>query len=87
MIDLRSDVVTKAPEQMIKIMSQTPCVNNPFLDDYQTLRFEERIAKMFNKDGAVFFLTSSMANLAAVLLYTKPSSEVIISSTSHSIER
>jgi threonine aldolase len=42
---------------------------------------------MFNKEAAIFFLTASMANLAAVLLHTKPGSEVIISSTSHSVER
>lgn len=33
-IDLRSDVVTRAPEAMLKIMSETPCVNNASLDDF-----------------------------------------------------
>jgi threonine aldolase len=86
MIDLRSDVVTKAPSEMLKIMSEAPCVNDPALDDLETNRFEEKLAKMFNKSGAVFFLNSSMSNLAACLLFTKPGSEVIISSSCHSVE-
>lgn len=87
MIDLRSDVVTRAPQQMLHLMSQAHCENNSSLDDFETIRFEERLAALFNKEAAIFFLTSSMSNLAAVLLHTKPSSEVIISSTSHSVER
>ena len=49
--------------------------------------FEERLAQLFNKEAAVFFVSAAMANLAAVLLYTRPGSEVIIASTSHSVER
>jgi threonine aldolase len=42
---------------------------------------------MFAKDGAVFFLTASMANLASVLYHSRAGTEIIISSSSHSIER
>jgi threonine aldolase len=40
MIDLRSDVVTKAPEEMLKVMSEAKCLNDDALDDYETTRFE-----------------------------------------------
>jgi threonine aldolase len=87
MIDLRSDVVTRAPEKMLEAMSEAKCENNSALDDFETLDFEDRLAKLFNKESALFFVSAAMANLAAVLLYTKPGSEIIIASTSHSVER
>ncbi|XP_031505881.1 uncharacterized protein LOC116268317 [Nymphaea colorata] len=72
---------------MLKVMSEAECLNDPALDDYETLRFEERLAKDFNKEAAIFFLTSSMSNLAAVLLHTRPGSEVILASSAHTVER
>jgi threonine aldolase len=74
MIDLRSDVVTRAPEQMLLAMSQAECQNDSALDDFETMRCEERLARLFNKEGAIFFVSAAMANLAAVLLYTRPGS-------------
>lgn len=49
MIDLRSDVVTRAPPEMLLAMSQAECQNDSALDDFETMKCERRIAALFNK--------------------------------------
>lgn len=84
---MRSDVVTRAPQAMLEIMSQADVKNNESLDDIGAISFENRLADIFGKEAALFFPTASMANIAAVIAQTRPGSEIIISSSCHSVER
>ena len=88
MIDLRSDVISRAPQEMLKILKETEIRNNynTFnFDDPTCITFEEDMAKMFGKEEALVFVSSTMSNLASVILHTKPGDEVIVASTSHAV--
>lgn len=87
-IDLRSDVVTRAPTEMLKLMSEYQFVHESRdYDDLITVKLEGIMANMFGKESGIFFPTTTMANVASVIGWAKPGSEVIIASNSHSVER
>ena len=73
-IDLRSDVHSKAPPAMLKAMSECRVSNDANMDDEVANTFQKQIATLFGKEDALFFPTATMANLAAVVAFTRPGS-------------
>lgn len=49
LIDFRSDVLSKAPEGMLKAMSEAVVGDDLFGDDPTTNLFESTVAQTFNK--------------------------------------
>ena len=82
-IDLRSDTVTKPSQGMLDAMMSAQVGDDVFGEDPTVNTLEERLAKMFGKDKAVYFPSGSMANQTAIKLHTNPSEQVICDKYAH----
>ncbi|PTM06522.1 MAG: threonine aldolase [Bacteroidetes bacterium] len=82
-IDLRSDTITKPTKGMLDAMMSAKVGDDVYKEDPTVNALEERIAKMFGKEKALFFPTGSMANQAAIKLHTNPGEQVICDKYAH----
>ncbi len=82
-IDLRSDTVTKPNKAMLKAMMHARVGDDVFREDETVNKLEERVAKMFGKEKALFFPSGTMANQTAVKLHTNPGEQVICDTYAH----
>jgi threonine aldolase len=82
-IDLRSDTVTKPSKLMLEAMMQAKVGDDVFREDETVNILEKRLAKMFNKDMALFFPSGTMANQTAIKLHTNPGDQVICDKYAH----
>ena len=83
MIDLRSDTVTKPTKLMLEAMMNAKVGDDVFREDPTVNQLEERLAKMFGKQKALFFPSGSMANQVAIKLHTNPGEQVICDKYAH----
>ncbi len=82
-IDLRSDTVTKPTKEMLNVMMQADVGDDVYKEDPTVNALEEKVAKMFGKDKALFFPSGSMANQAAIKLHTQPGEQLIADQYAH----
>ncbi len=82
-IDLRSDTVTKPTKGMLKAMMNAQVGDDVYKEDPSVNALEEKLAKLFGKDEALFFPTGSMANQAAIKLHTQPADQLICDKWAH----
>jgi len=82
-IDLRSDTVTQPTQGMLDAMMSAKTGDDVYKEDPTVNELEERIAKMFGMDHALFFPTGSMANQTALKLHTNPGDQVICDTNAH----
>jgi threonine aldolase len=82
-IDLRSDTVTKPTQAMIDAMMQAKVGDDVFSEDPTVNILEDRLAKMFGKQKALFFPSGTMANQTAIKLHTNPGEQVICDKYAH----
>jgi len=82
-IDLRSDTVTKPSKGMLDAMMSARVGDDVFREDPTVNQLEERLAKMFGKEKALFFPSGSMANQIAIKLHTNPGEQVICDKYAH----
>lgn len=82
-IDLRSDTVTKPSKAMLDAMMQAQVGDDVFREDPTVNELEARIAKMFDKEEALFFPSGTMANQTALKLHTNPGDQVICDKYAH----
>jgi threonine aldolase len=68
-IDLRSDTVTKPTQEMRYAMANCEVGDDVFGEDPTVVELENRVARLFNKEAALFFPTGTMANLTAVMTW------------------
>jgi threonine aldolase len=84
MIDLRSDTVTQPSIQMRKSTLDCLVGDDVYGEDQTIHLLQERAAKMFNKEAALFFPSGTMSNLTAILTWSpKRGSEIIVGDKSH----
>jgi len=84
MIDLRSDTVTKPSIEMRKAMETAEVGDDVYGEDPTINELQGRMAKMFNKESALFFPSGTMCNLAAILSWCpERGSEIIVGDRSH----
>jgi threonine aldolase len=84
MIDLRSDTVTKPTAVMRKAMSEAIVGDDVFGEDITIKELEYKVAKMFQKDAALFFPSGTMSNLTALLTWCPlRGSEFIVGDKNH----
>lgn len=84
MIDLRSDTVTKPTQEMRDAMSVAVVGDDVFYEDTTIQLLENTVAKMFQKDAALFFPSGTMSNLAAILAWCpNRGAEFIVGDNSH----
>ncbi|SFZ91716.1 L-threonine aldolase [Flaviramulus basaltis] len=82
-IDLRSDTVTKPSKDMLSAMMQAKVGDDVFREDPTVNELENRLAKMFGKEQALFFPSGTMANQTALKLHTNPGDQVICDTYAH----
>lgn len=83
MIDLRSDVVTKPTPAMLEAMMSAQVGNSLLNEDPTVLALEQRLAKMFGMQSALYLPSATMANQIAIKIATQPTDEVICEVSSH----
>jgi threonine aldolase len=83
MIDIRSDTVTKPSAAMRQAMANAD-VGDDVLDGDPTVRkLEARVAELLGTERALFFPTGTMANQAAIVVLSKPGTEIFVHDDSH----
>ncbi|MGB8373792.1 MAG: GntG family PLP-dependent aldolase [Salegentibacter sp.] len=82
-IDLRSDTVTRPTTGMLQAMMGAEVGDDVYKEDPSVNALEEKLAKMFGKDEALFFPSGSMANQAAIKLHTQPGEQLICDKWAH----
>ena len=82
-IDLRSDTVTRPGKEMLEAMFNAKVGDDVFNEDPTVIELQNKVAKLFQKDAALFVPSGTMANQIAIKVHTKPGDEVICDTTSH----
>jgi threonine aldolase len=83
-IDLRSDTVTQPTYEMRQAMANAIVGDDVYGEDPSVLELEQRVARLFQKDSALFFPSGTMCNLTAILTWcTSRGGEIIVGDKSH----
>lgn len=82
-IDLRSDTVTKPTKGMLEAMMSATLGDDVYAEDPTVAQLEERTAKLFSKEAALFCPSGTMTNQIAIKCHTQPGDELIAESNSH----
>lgn len=82
-IDLRSDTVTKPSKAMLEAMFCAEVGDDVFNEDPTLLALEEKAAKLFGKESALFCPSGTMTNQIAIKCHTQPGDELICDVNSH----
>ena len=82
-VDLRSDTVTKPSAGMREIMSAAEVGDDVYGEDPTVNSLENRVAKLFGKEAALFCPTGSMANQLSIRILVAPGEELITETNSH----
>lgn len=83
MIDFRSDTVTKPSAGMLNAMMQAKVGDDVFGEDPTVNELEDKSAKMFEMEAALFCPSGTMTNQIAIKCNTQPGDEVICDKLSH----
>ena len=83
MIDLRSDTLTKPTAGMLEAMMSAKVGDDVWGEDPSVNELEEKAAKMFDMQAAVFCPSGTMTNQIAIKVHTAPGDEVICDRASH----
>lgn len=83
-VDLRSDTVSQPTKKMREAMATALVGDDVMCEDPTINELEEKCAKMFGKEAAIFISSGTMGNLIAIMIHcNQRSSEVIVGSQSH----
>ncbi|MFL5762510.1 MAG: threonine aldolase family protein [Bacteroidia bacterium] len=82
-IDLRSDTVTKPSKAMLDAMFNAEVGDDVFAEEPTVTALEQKAAKMFGKEAAVFCPSGTMTNQIAIRVHTQPGDEVLCDTTAH----
>ncbi len=82
-IDLISDTVTKPTPEMLEAMLNANVGDDVFKMDPTVNALEQKVAKLFDMEDALFFPSGTMANQTAIKLHTQPGDMVICDKYAH----
>lgn len=82
-IDLRSDTVTKPSPEMLNNMLTSELGDDVYGEDPTINELESQVAKLFQKEAALFVPSGTMSNQISLLVNTNTGDEVIVESDSH----
>jgi len=82
-IDLISDTVTKPTAKMLEAMMHAKDGDDVFKSDPTVNELQEKAAKMFGMEDALFFPSGTMANQTAIKLHTQPGDKLICDKYAH----
>ncbi|MBO3699182.1 GntG family PLP-dependent aldolase [Roseivirga sp. E12] len=83
MIDLRSDTLTKPTPGMLEAMMTAEVGDDMFGEDPTVAALEQRAARMFGMDAALYCASGTMTNQIGIRLHTTLQDEVICHKHSH----
>ncbi|WAC12069.1 threonine aldolase family protein [Dyadobacter pollutisoli] len=82
-IDLRSDTITKPTPEMQQAMWEAEVGDDVFGDDPTVNALQEKAARLFGMEAAIFCPSGTMTNQLAIRAHTQPGSDVICDKYSH----
>ncbi|MEY4677299.1 MAG: hypothetical protein RI992_14 [Actinomycetota bacterium] len=82
-IDLRSDTVTKPSLHMREVMAAAEVGDDVYGEDPTVNLLEEKVAKLFGQEAALFCPSGSLANQLAIRMLVSPGEELITETNSH----
>jgi len=82
-IDLISDTVTRPTKGMLEAMMKAQVGDDVFKSDPTINDLQDKVAKMFGKEAALFFPSGTMANQAAIKLHTQPGDKLFCDKWAH----
>lgn len=82
-IDLRSDTVTRPTPEMRRAMAEAEVGDDVYGEDPTVNRLEERAARIFGREAAIFVPTGTMGNQIAVKIHTHHGQEIICEERGH----
>jgi len=82
-INLLSDTVTKPTQGMLNAMCNAEVGDDVFNADPTVNELQEKIAKLFGKEDALFFPSGTMANQVAIKIHTQPGEQIICDKWAH----
>ncbi len=83
MIDLRSDTVTRPTPAMLAAMMAAPVGDDVFGEDPTVNALEQKAARLFGMEAALFCPSGTMTNQLAIRTHVRPGDEVICDQISH----
>ena len=82
-IDLRSDTFTKPTKAMLEAMMNAEVGDDVFNEEPTVNALEEKTAKLFGKEAALFCPSGTMTNQIAIKVHTQPGDEILCDATAH----
>ena len=82
-IDLRSDTVTKPTQGMLDAMMNAQVGDDVYKEDPTVNALQEKVAKLFGMEAALFFPSGTMANQTAIKLHTQPGDKLFCDKWAH----
>jgi threonine aldolase len=82
-VDLRSDTVTKPTPGMLEAMWSAKVGDDVFGEDETVNALEQKAARMFGMEEAIFCPSGTMTNQIAIKCFTQPLDELIADQTAH----
>ena len=82
-INLISDTVTKPTKEMLAAMMSAKVGDDVFKADPTVIELQEKLAKMFGMEDALFFPSGTMANQTAIKIHTNPADQLICDKWAH----
>ncbi len=82
-IDLRSDTVTKPTKEMLEAMFNAEVGDDVFAEEPTVIALEQKAARLFGKEAALFCPSGTMTNQIAIKVHTNPGDEVLCDATAH----
>ncbi len=83
LVDLRSDTITKPTPAMLEAMMSAEVGDDVFGEDPTVAKLQEKVARMFGMEAALFCPSGTMTNQIAIRTLTQPQDEVICDKRSH----
>lgn len=82
-VDLRSDTVSQPTPEMRRVMMEAEVGDHVLGDDPTANELESRCARLLEKDWALFMPSGTMANQVALLIASRPGTEVVVDQGAH----
>ncbi len=83
MIDIRSDTVTRPTPAMLQAMMAAQVGDDVFGEDATVNALQERAARLFGMEAALYCPSGTMTNQIAIKIHTQPGDEVICDELAH----
>ena len=82
-VDLRSDTVTKPTKEMMEAVFSAEVGDDVLGDDPTVIALEQKSARLFGKEAALFCPSGTMTNQIAIKVHTNAPGEVICDDLAH----